>query len=100
MPVAGEIIIEIKMPDGVKASVTDKLVKIEDSNKKYDSERVYTEVEELSLGLITLGFQKGDMACLIGDNRPEYWIGQMAVMSIGGIPVGIFQDSLKEEIEF
>jgi len=61
---------------------------------------VYTEVEELSLGLITLGFQKGDMACLIGDNRPEYWIGQMAVMSIGGIPVGIFQDSLEEEIEY
>jgi len=61
---------------------------------------VYREVEALSLGLITLGFQKGQMACLIGDNRPEYWIGELAIQSIGGVPVGIFQDSLEEEIEF
>jgi len=33
---------------------------------------IYLEVQELALGLIALGFQKGDMACLIGDNRPEY----------------------------
>ena len=61
---------------------------------------IYLEVQELALGLIALGFQKGNMACFIGDNRPEYWIGELALQSIGGIPVGIFQDSLEEEIEY
>lgn len=67
-------------------------------SKTWDN--VFNEVEELALGLKELGVQRGDVCCLIGDNRPEYWIGELAVQAIGGIPLGAYQDSLEEEMEY
>jgi len=61
---------------------------------------LYLEAEALSLGLIELGLQKLDVVAFIGDNRPEYWIGFLAAQCIGGINLGIYQDSNEEEIKY
>ena len=57
-------------------------------------------VNRLANGLIELGIQKGDVVCFIGDNRPEYIWGMLAVQALGGRVVGIYQDSLVEEVEY
>lgn len=61
---------------------------------------MYESVESLSLGLLELGLKRGDSVCFIGDNRPEYIIGVLAVLAVGGKTVGLFQDVLPPEVEY
>jgi long-chain acyl-CoA synthetase len=63
-------------------------------------EEMYDAVESLSLGLKELGLERGDTVCFIGDNRPEYIWGILAVQSLGGKTVGLFQDVLPPEVEY
>lgn len=56
-------------------------------------------VKSLSLGLASeLDFKRGDKLAIIGDNRPEWLYSQMAVQCLGGIPVGIYQESLPHQL--
>ncbi|NOY77050.1 MAG: long-chain fatty acid--CoA ligase [Calditrichaeota bacterium] len=57
-------------------------------------------VENFALGLLTLGFNRGDKVSIIGDNEPEWVYGELAVQALGGIAVGIYQDSTPEEVQF
>ena len=61
---------------------------------------MYESVEALALGLVDLGIERGDTVCFIGDNRPEYMWGILAVQSFGGKTVGIYQDALPNEVEY
>jgi len=63
-------------------------------------EDMHGNVESLALGLLELGIEKGDKVCFIGDNRPEYLWGLIAVQSLGGMTVGIYQDALIDEVEY
>jgi long-chain acyl-CoA synthetase len=58
------------------------------------------DVESLALGLTELGLEKGDSVCFIGDNRPEYVWGVLAVQSMGARMAGIYQDALPTEVEY
>jgi long-chain acyl-CoA synthetase len=60
----------------------------------------YQQVRHLCLGLIALGLKRGDKACIIGDNDPQYFWAQLAVQAAGGAAVGIFTDSSPAEIQF
>ena len=60
----------------------------------------YNQIKYLSLGLISLGLQPGDVACIIGDNEPEWFWGEFAVQAAGGIPTGIFVDSIPSEVKY
>ena len=57
-------------------------------------------VRNIALGLKDLGFVKGDAAGLIGDNRPQWVAGEIAVHAVGGMIFGIYQDSLNEEVAY
>lgn len=57
-------------------------------------------VRRFALGLVHLGLEPGDAVAIIGDNRPEWLIAQLAAQSIGGVPVGIYQDSVQDELHF
>jgi len=58
------------------------------------------EVEEFALGLLSLGFGKGDKLVVIGDNRPRLYWGQIAAQALGGSAVPVYQDSIAEEMVF
>ncbi|MDQ0339928.1 long-chain acyl-CoA synthetase [Caldalkalibacillus uzonensis] len=60
----------------------------------------YQNVKAFSYGLLHLGFKRGDRLALIGDNRPEWLFGALAAQSLGGISVGIYQDSLPKELVY
>ncbi len=57
-------------------------------------------VRAFCLGLTALGFRRGDKLAIVGDNRPEWVIAELAAQSAGGTSVGIYQDSLAREVAY
>ncbi len=60
----------------------------------------YDKVRYLSLGLVELGFEKGDKLSVVGDNRPEWLYSELAIQALGGAVVGIFPDSHLEQVQY
>jgi long-chain acyl-CoA synthetase len=58
----------------------------------------HDKVKYFSLGLISLGFKPEDKIAVIGDNKPEWIIAELAAQSARGYGVGIYQDSILKEI--
>ena len=57
-------------------------------------------VRDFSLGLSQLGLRKGDTIAILGDNRPEWVIAELAAQSLGAISVGVYQDSVPSEVQY
>ncbi|WP_319583264.1 AMP-binding protein [uncultured Pseudodesulfovibrio sp.] len=55
---------------------------------------------EFACGLEALGLGKGDIVILIGNNRPEWIWAELAIQGLGGMALGLYQDSPAEEIEY
>jgi long-chain acyl-CoA synthetase len=68
--------------------------------EKFSWRRYYEIVRQFSLGLISLGLQKGDIVCIIGDNEPEWFWGEFAVQAARGIATGVFVDSIPSEVKY
>ncbi len=60
----------------------------------------YEKVKYITLGLYSLGLQRGDKVAMIGDNRPEGLMVEMATLCAGGIGIWLFQDSLIDEVAY
>lgn len=58
------------------------------------------QVMSLSLGFAKLGLKRGDKVAIVGDNRPEWVMSELAAQALGGISVGIYQESLPNEMGF
>ncbi|MBY6107114.1 long-chain fatty acid--CoA ligase [Ferrimonas balearica] len=57
-------------------------------------------VKWMALGLKHLGIGRDDTIALLGDNRPEWVWGELAAHTLGGFSIGIYQDSLHEEVAY
>ena len=55
-------------------------------------------VRAFAAGLLTLGVGPGSRVAVIGDNRPESLIADLAAQSIGGQGVVLFPESLEDEV--
>ena len=55
-------------------------------------------VRDFAHGLAAEGVERGDIVAVLGDNRPEWIIAELAAQSIGASVVGIYPTSLDEEI--
>lgn len=62
--------------------------------------RYLERVRNFALGLKTLGFDRDDRIAIIGDNRPEWVISEVAAQALGGVSVGIYQDSVADEVRY
>jgi len=58
------------------------------------------QVKLFSLGLRALGLEGGDHVAIIGDNRPETFIAELAAQSAGAVSLGLFQDAVPREIGY
>jgi long-chain acyl-CoA synthetase len=67
---------------------------------RYSWQDYYDNVKYFSLGLISLGLGRGDVACIIGDNEPQWFWGEFAVQAAGGIATGIYVDSIPSEVKY
>lgn len=61
---------------------------------------VYGDVLDLATALVSLGVKRGDHIGLISDNRREWLITDLAVLSLGGADVPRGCDSMEKEIAF
>ena len=53
-----------------------------------------------ALGLRELGLEEGDRIAMVGDNRPEWVIAELAAQSFGALPLGLYQDAVATELEY
>jgi long-chain acyl-CoA synthetase len=58
------------------------------------------EVSTLALGLVALGFEKGDKLAILSDNRPQVYWTMVAVQVAGGMPVPLYQDAISRELQY
>jgi long-chain acyl-CoA synthetase len=57
-------------------------------------------VRNFAVGLLEIGFERGDRVAMLGDNRPELLVADMAAQSLGGAGVTLFPESLSAEVTF
>jgi long-chain acyl-CoA synthetase len=55
-------------------------------------------VHDFAYGLAGLGVQRGDVVAVLGDNRPEWLITELAAQCLGACVVGVYPTSLGEEL--
>ena len=67
--------------------------------KEYTWKDSYEMTKWFSLGLMSLGLERGDRVSILGDNDPEWFWAELAVQSAGGIPTGIFSDCSPPEVK-
>ncbi|MBW2020702.1 MAG: AMP-binding protein [Deltaproteobacteria bacterium] len=60
----------------------------------------FNNVKYLSLGLVSLGFKRGDKIAILGENKPEWYYAELAAQAAGGTAVGIFSDCVPSEVKF
>ncbi len=98
-----------------KADTLPKLLleKVKDSGKRiamkrkdfgiwscYSWEDYYKKVKYFCLGLVSHGMEFGDKVAMLGDNAPELYWAQLAAQAAGGVVVGLYSDSLPEEVKY
>ena len=58
----------------------------------------YEEIQNISLGLIEKGIKEKKTIAILGNNTPRWTLSEIAVQSLGGVPLGIYSDALENEI--
>jgi long-chain acyl-CoA synthetase len=57
-------------------------------------------VRRLAGGLAEAGMQRGEHVVVVGENRPRLYAAMLAVQSLGGVPVPLYQDAVAAEFVF
>jgi long-chain acyl-CoA synthetase len=58
------------------------------------------QIEELALSLIDLGVAQGDRVAILSENRPEWAVADLAILSVGAVTVPIYTTLTSGEIEY
>lgn len=57
-------------------------------------------VRDFALGMVELGLGRGDVIGIIGDNRPDWVSAEIAAHAIGAMSLGMYRESLAEEVVY
>ena len=88
-----EAIARHNKPDAVSEKRGDEWVRI-------SAEEFVRRVRRIALGLSHLGIRAGDRVALISENRPEWSIADLAILSIGAVTVPIYTTQAVDQIQF
>lgn len=58
------------------------------------------EVRQVARALVTLGLQQGGTVCILGFNRPEWVVFDVAAMVVGAAPAGIYTTNSPTEVQY
>ena len=58
------------------------------------------KVREASAGLLAIDLERGDRVAILGDNRPEWLICHLAIMTIGCVTCGVYPTSASEQVAY
>ncbi|MCC7291187.1 MAG: AMP-binding protein [Phycisphaerales bacterium] len=59
-----------------------------------------TAVRRIARHLLDLGIRRGDLACMLSENRAEMFLFEMAVMSIGAVTVPVFAGYAAPQVDY
>ncbi len=62
--------------------------------------RFVERVKDVALGLSALGIRPGDRVALLSENRPEWSIADLAILSLGAINVPIYTTQALEQVDY
>lgn len=68
--------------------------------RQYSWAEGYEAVKNFCLGLICIGFERGDMMAILGDNDPHWFWAELAGQSLGGAVSGVHSSSSPEEVKY
>ncbi|MAI02363.1 MAG: long-chain fatty acid--CoA ligase [Rickettsiales bacterium] len=60
----------------------------------------YEEVENITLGLLSLGVKQQQTIAILGNNTPRWVLSEVAIQSFGGTALGLYSDALESEIVY
>ena len=63
-------------------------------------EQYAAHVRSVCLGLVQLGLRRGDKVAVMSGNRPAWLYTELGAQAAGGIPLGIYVDSLPSQVKF
>lgn len=58
--------------------------------REWSNQRFFDEVRDLSLGLGALGVKPRDRVAILSDSRPEWVVGDLAVLTAGAVTVPVY----------
>jgi long-chain acyl-CoA synthetase len=64
------------------------------------AETFIERVRHLTLGLAELGIRAGDRIALVSENRPEWSIADLAILSLGAVNVPIYTTQASDQVRF
>src|SRR6187551_219579 len=74
--------------------------KIEEAWKHLSGAEVIEKIKNLALGLADLGVQAGDKIAIISENRPEWSLTDLAILSLRAVNVPIYTTQAVEQIRY
>lgn len=60
----------------------------------------HDKVRKIGSALVSMGFEKGDTACIIGDNSFEWVIADLGIQCVGGVCAGIYATSAWQQVAY
>jgi long-chain acyl-CoA synthetase len=64
------------------------------------AEAFVKRVRHVALGLVGLGIKAGDRVALLSENRPEWSIADLAILSLGAVNVPIYTTQAVDQVRF
>jgi long-chain acyl-CoA synthetase len=74
--------------------------KIQNAWQRFSGEQVIERIRHLTLGLRDLGIKAGDRVAIISENRPEWSITDLAILSLKAVNVPIYTTQAVEQIRY
>ncbi len=68
--------------------------------RKYSTIGLIDAVDKLSLGLLKLGYGKGDKFAIISYNRTEWTITDLAILQIGAVDVPLYPNTSEDNYQY
>src|SRR3989339_2283729 len=60
----------------------------------------HKKAEQVGCALVFLGLEKGDAACIIGENSIEWVMADMGIQCVGGVSVGVYATNAWQQVEY
>ena len=60
----------------------------------------HDKAKKVGCALVSMGFEKGDAACIIGDNAVEWVMADLGIQCVGGVSVGVYSTNAWQQVEY
>ncbi len=60
----------------------------------------HNKAKMIGCALVSMGLEKGESACIIGDNSVEWVVADMGIQCVGGVSVGVYATNAWQQVEY